>query len=109
MIKNKIHRSTMKWLPLEFQLYNQLRKLKLNGRKAALLVSGGCDSTATLMAFKAVHSALNISIEVIHFHHGQHQNKKFRNQSAKFVEKICHDFHIPFRLIENFDYTYLHF
>lgn len=67
---------------------------KLEGTKT-LWISGGVDSMVLLNAVK-----LRRDIEVVHFHHGDNENKGFRDKAGQLVEKVCNDLKIPFKLIK---------
>lgn len=93
------------WQSLEHQLYRLLSKQKIISKKILLMVSGGCDSTALLLAFKNVSSSLDLRLKALHIHHGQHRNLDFRNRAKDFVTNLCSDLQVEYEVVENKDST----
>lgn len=63
--------------------WNMLRK----GDEVILGVSGGADSVALLYIFKQLQPAWNLTLKVVHVHHGIRGEEADRD--AQYVEKLC--------------------
>lgn len=99
--------SLSRWSPLEHQIYNQLRKENLQGKKFLLAVSGGADSVALFHIFRRLHKALDLTLEVVSCHHGpvlhsqdpasSQEQELFRDRAGHFVKAMAVDF--PFHSV----------
>lgn len=60
-------------------------------------VSGGADSVALLLVLCALQADYELSLQVVHVHHGIREEA---DQDASFVENLCKTRGIPFTLVE---------
>lgn len=82
------------WLDLDHQVRSQLRGLGLSPKEYIALVglSGGADSLALVLCLHKLGFQL-----LVHFcHHGDDQNKDFRDQSLEFCQNFCEKHKIEF-------------
>lgn len=82
----------MRWSALTHQLYKQWGALDLQNRRLLVLLSGGADSVACLLWLAGLPKKKRPFIVVLHCHHGVTQDselKKFRDDSARFCQKLC--------------------
>ena len=91
------------WSVLEHRVYRLLRQRHWQGKSLLVLVSGGADSVCLLSVLRNLQKALKYELSVIHFHHGIHENKVFRDRSEKFVRKLCAQWDLSLKVIQNFD------
>lgn len=82
------------WNNFEHQVWQKIKQYDLENKKLFLAVSGGVDSIA--LVYVMVRLKLTANLTVLHYHHGDFQNKKFRDESLDLVQKVCLDFKIPF-------------
>lgn len=71
-----------------------MNRLNLRDKKFLLSVSGGADSLALLLCLEKLVPAGKLG--VFHFHHGDFEQKEFRDQAADFVRQLCDKKGIPF-------------
>lgn len=67
------------------------------GDKVVLGVSGGADSVALFRVFDALRAELELTLIVVHINHGIRQEAR---EDAAFVEALCREANVPFRLFE---------
>jgi tRNA(Ile)-lysidine synthase len=72
------------WTKFEHHLWNELKKYKLEKEKVLVALSGGPDSMA--LAHACLKVLGNDKVSIAHFHHGDGENKKFRDQAAEFCK-----------------------
>ena len=72
-------------------LLKQFQSIELKDRHLLVGVSGGIDSMVLLSILLEVKQMLNLSISVVHVHHGAKNKiqKKFQDQAAKAVKSFC--------------------
>jgi tRNA(Ile)-lysidine synthase len=82
------------WNDFEHRTWKKIKDHDLDQKKLILTISGGLDS----MALLTVVSNLNVkNIQVLHFHHGDFENKKYRDQALGVVQNFCQNRDIPFQ------------
>ena len=78
-----------RWWPFEHEIHRQLKENGIQNKNCLLMVSGGADSMTLLEVFHRLGSSLNLSVSVLHCHHGmcedENQNR-FRDRARLFVE-----------------------
>jgi tRNA(Ile)-lysidine synthase len=82
------------WNNFEHQVWQKIKNHDLQNKKLFLAVSGGVDSIALL--YVLIQLKLNVNLTVLHYHHGDYQNKIFRDQSLDLVRKLCLELKILF-------------
>lgn len=83
------------WNNFEHQVWQKIKHCELENKKLFLAVSGGVDSVA--LVYVMTRLKLTENLTVLHYHHGDFQNKEFRDQSLELVRKMCLDFQIQFQ------------
>lgn len=84
---------------IENKVLSYCRKHKMfrNGDRVVLGVSGGADSVCLLFVLLKLRECLGIDLCVVHVNHGVREDA---GEDAAYVEKLCNDRGIPFRLKE---------
>lgn len=82
------------WNNFEHQVWQKIKHFELENKKLFLTVSGGVDSV--VLVYVMARLKLTENLTVLHYHHGDFQNKEFRDQSLGLVRKMCLDLQIPF-------------
>lgn len=82
------------WNNFEHQVWQKIKHHDLQNKKLFLAVSGGVDSMALVHVLAQLK--LNSNLTVLHYHHGDGQNKIFRDDSLELVRKLCSDLKIVF-------------
>ena len=76
------------WVDLEHQIWKSLKQLEpLKDKKFILAVSGGLDSMCLLNIFSRL--GLGPQSYVAHVHHGDFENKDYRDQAQDLVKSVC--------------------
>lgn len=78
---------TNSWSDLEHQIYKKIKAYDLLQKKFLLAVSGGLDSMALIEVF--CNLKLQKNIAVLHFHHGDFDNQKYRDLAHSKVADFC--------------------
>lgn len=81
---------------LEHHLWAEIKKLGLEKPRFLVCCSGGGDSLALLAGLHQVCEPGQI--QVLHFHHGEGENKSHRDQAEACVRQFCQQRGIPFLL-----------
>lgn len=90
------------WSPLEHHVFRHLRDWQaLPGQIYAVAVSGGPDSVALLHCLQSLKSSLQLDLQVLHVHHGVHENREFRDQSEVFTRDLAARLSLPFVSFKN--------
>lgn len=83
------------WNDFEHQIWNRIKEnglLDISDRRFALAVSGGLDSMCLLHLFHRL--GLLPRCQVFHVHHGDFENKDFRDQAMALVVKTCQNLNV---------------
>jgi tRNA(Ile)-lysidine synthase len=87
-IRKKLH-------AFEFRVWKKWRE-RLRDRTLLLACSGGRDSVALAHCLASFSERENLRIVLACIHHGEGQNRRFRDRSIRFVEKLSLDLSVPF-------------
>jgi tRNA(Ile)-lysidine synthase len=82
------------WVDFEHTIWKKIKNHELGQKKFLLTVSGGLDSMALIEVFSNL--GLKDRIKVLHFHHGDFENKSYRDQAQLLVQSVCLDQSIDF-------------
>lgn len=82
-----LKRMTNVWSDFEHKIYKKIKSYNLQSKKILLAVSGGLDSMALIEVFCNLKMQNNIT--VLHFHHGDFQNKQHRDDAQNAVFEYC--------------------
>ncbi len=74
------------WNNFEHQIWKKIKAHDLDKKKLLLTISGGLDSMVLLDVFASLKLK---NIKVLHFHHGEFENRDFRDQAQKNIEDYC--------------------
>lgn len=110
-----VSRAGRQWLPVERALYgslSQLLEIPRSGGPAklpllTLMVSGGVDSVALVLAFSRLKdlAGLDLKLQVVHVHHGVRDQSatvaKFRNDSRDLVIQVCKNEKLKLKIFIN--------
>lgn len=81
------------WSPFEHKLRASLTQEKILSRiqdkKILVACSGGVDSVALLFFLYRIQQSANLNLHVLHIHHGDQANQKFRDLAESDVCKLC--------------------
>ncbi|MBI3317388.1 MAG: tRNA lysidine(34) synthetase TilS [Candidatus Omnitrophica bacterium] len=77
----------------QFEILLNQSRLIFPGDKILIACSGGPDSTALLHLFRFLVPSWKLKIGVLHYDHGW--RGKDSQKDARWVEKLCANFHIP--------------
>jgi tRNA(Ile)-lysidine synthase len=81
------------WSSFHYKILNDLETVSsLQGSHWIICCSGGMDSMVLLHFVRDVASYLQLSYEVLHFHHGG--DVAFRNQAEQLVTSFCNSYNI---------------
>ncbi len=75
------------WNNFEHQVWQKIKNNGLDQKELLLAVSGGLDSMVLFDVF--CHLNLQKNIKVLHFHHGDFENKIYRDEVKHLIEKKC--------------------
>jgi tRNA(Ile)-lysidine synthase TilS/MesJ len=75
------------WNNFEHLVWKKIKHYELDRKKLFLTVSGGVDSLVLVYLFAKLNLTENVI--VLHYHHGDFQNKNFRDQALALVQKTC--------------------
>ena len=75
------------WNNFEHQIWKKIKEHSLEQKRLLLAVSGGLDSMVLIEVFSSL--GLNQNIQVLHFHHGDFENKAYRDEAYKNIEQFC--------------------
>lgn len=81
------------WNNFEHQIWQKIKQHDLENRPLYLAVSGGVDSLALIQLFVSLNLSKNLT--VLHYHHGDFQNKDYRDLALSLVQKKCQTHNIP--------------
>ncbi len=82
------------WTDFEHTIWKKIKSHDLGQKKFLLTVSGGLDSMALIEVFSTL--GLKDRIKVLHFHHGDIENKTYRDQAQLLVQTVCSAHSIDF-------------
>lgn len=74
-------------------MWKQLKAYELEDQKILVALSGGVDSVALLSTLVKTHSAARL--EAFHFHHGEGENKAYRDEAEALCRKLCAQWAVP--------------
>lgn len=75
------------WNNFEHQIWQKINKLELGNKLFLLTVSGGADSMVLVEVL--LRLGFKDNIKVLHFHHGDFENKAYRDQAFECVRQFC--------------------
>lgn len=98
MLRHRLGNLPLKFLPEEYQILRELKKVSVRARPVVVAVSGGLDSIVLLNVLNRLQRVLKFRLSVAHIHHGASTNTqlRYRNQTQKFVQKIATELKLPF-------------
>lgn len=87
------------WNSLEHHIWSKLKSYELDQKETYLLaISGGVDSMGLLNLMKSLKPQARLV--VMHVHHGDSDNKAYRDQSYDLVKSYCEQFGCVFEFIK---------
>lgn len=64
-------------------------------------VSGGPDSVSLLHCLQKLKKPLNLNLLILHVHHGDHENREFRDKAERFVQELALQNGLPIEVFKN--------